>query len=58
MVTEPPNGLKLNLRSTYHKIPPTAVRETGSMELRRKEGKEEETKVERKEEGRWKEREE
>nr|KAG5704651.1 hypothetical protein BaRGS_025293 [Batillaria attramentaria] len=27
VVTEPPNGLKLNLRSTYHKIPATALAE-------------------------------
>ncbi|ESO91629.1 hypothetical protein LOTGIDRAFT_122204, partial [Lottia gigantea] len=27
VVTEPPNGLKLNLRSTYHKIPATALSE-------------------------------
>ncbi|PVD32839.1 hypothetical protein C0Q70_08286 [Pomacea canaliculata] len=27
VVTEPPNGLKLNLRSTYHKIPSTALAE-------------------------------
>lgn len=26
-MTEPPNGLKLNLRSTYHKIPATALAE-------------------------------
>lgn len=26
-MTEPPNGLKLNLRSTYHKIPSTALAE-------------------------------
>lgn len=25
MVTEPPNGLKLNLRNTYFKIPATAL---------------------------------
>ena len=27
VVTEPPNGLKLNMRSTYHKIPPSALEE-------------------------------
>ena len=27
VVTEPPNGLKLNLRSTYHKIPSSALRD-------------------------------
>lgn len=27
VVTEPPNGLKLNMRNTYHKIPPSALEE-------------------------------
>ena len=27
VVTEPPNGLKLNLRSTYHKMPSSALRD-------------------------------
>ena len=27
MVTEPPNGLKLNLRNTYFKIPSAALKE-------------------------------
>ena len=30
VVTEPPNGLKLNLRSTYHKIPPNSVSQSTS----------------------------
>ena len=27
VVTEPPNGLKLNLRNTYHKIPSAGLKE-------------------------------